>query len=94
MNMKKAIFIATCIIVLCSLSSCSEDEDNFSDWIITKREYKIWSTGSTLLRMWNDTIYHNTEEFVIDYCISFESLSNSKYNYKADYREYKPKISK
>lgn len=93
--MKKRLLIyATILLASCSMFSCSEDEDNFSNWIITKREYKIWNTGSTLLRMWNDTIYHNTEEFVIDYCISFESLSNSKYNYKADYREYKPKISK
>lgn len=91
---KRLLLYAAILLASCSMFSCSEDEDNFSNWIITKREYKIWSTGSTLLRMWNDTIYHNTEEFVIDYCISFESLSNSKYKYKADYREYRPKVSK
>ena len=88
--MKKIFFVITAAtIALCSFSSCSEDEEDYSNWIITKREYKVWSTGRKLIEMWNDTMFYTTEALVIEHIKSFESLSNSKYEYKAEYREYK-----
>lgn len=90
MNMKKAIFIATCIISLCGLSSCSEDED--PDWIITKRIYEVSYSGKMtythLLELWEDTIYNKSEEYIMAETALFQSQTTTNRKYKASYREF------
>ena len=84
---KKVIFIATCIISLCGLSSCSKDED--PDWIINKAIISKgkWDSGN-ILDSWSDTIYNKSEEYIMAEVALFKSKTDENYRYAATYRKF------